>query len=309
MELIKCFKALCDPTRLRLFYLLQEYELNVNEVVKIVEMIQSGVSRHLKILVESDLLISRRDASFIYYTAAKSDITKTLIALIDQNNKLQASELTENFDKDLQKARAIIKIRQNRTKKFFKTIAPQWDNLKKEVFGNFDLDAVIKEKILFKGNISDFGCGTGELIEKLSNEKFNKLIGIDSSPQMLDQARLRLSKTSRADLRLGELEYLPMKNREIDTAIMNMVLHHISQPQLCLVEIYRVLKTKGIFILTDFEKHDNKKIKKIMGGSWSGFEKEKIETWLKDAGFKLLLIDSFNVNFNLNINFFVSQKY
>ncbi len=126
---------------------------------------------------------------------------------------------------------------------------------------------------------------------------------------MLDQARLRLSKTSRADLRLGELEYLPMKNREIDTAIMNMVLHHISQPQLCLVEIYRVLKTEGMFILTDFEKHDNKKIKKIMGGSWSGFEKEKIETWLKDAGFKLLSIDSFNVNFNLNINLFVSKKY
>jgi len=312
MELIKCFKALCDPTRLRLFYLLQEYELNVNEVVKIVGMIQSGVSRHLKILVESDLLISRRDASFIYYTAAKSDITKTLIALIDQNNqnnKLKASKLTENFDKDLKEAREIIKIRKNRTKKFFKTVAPQWDNLKKEVFGNFDLDAVIKEKISFKGNISDFGCGTGELIEKLSNEKFNKLIGIDSSLQMLDQARLRLSKTTRADLRLGELEYLPMKNREIDTAIMNMVLHHISQPQLCLAEIYRVLKTKGIFILTDFEKHDNKKIKKIMGGSWSGFEKEKIEMWLKDAGFDLLSIDSFNVNFNLNINLFVSQKY
>ena len=303
MELIKSFKALSDKTRLRLLYLLQEYELNVNEIVQIVDMIQSGVSRHLKILVESDILTFRRDASFIYYTAAKHDTAKALISLIKKSNDLQ-----QVFQNDLTKAREIIRIRKNRTKKFFKIIASQWDTMKKEVLGNFDLDLIIKEKILFHGNISDLGCGTGELIEKLSGETSDKLIGIDSSPEMLEQARLRLSKTGKADLRLGELEYLPMKNREIDTAVMNMVLHHISQPQLPMAEVYRVLKSKGIFILTDFEKHDNKKIKKIMGGSWSGFEKEKIETWLKDAGFTLLSIDSFKVKHKLTINLFISKK-
>jgi len=303
MELIKSFKALSDKTRLRLLYLLQEYELNVNEIVQVVDMIQSGVSRHLKILVESDILTFRRDASFIYYTAEKHDTAKTLISLINKSNELQ-----QVFQKDRTKAQEIIKIRKNRTKKFFKTIASQWDKLKKEALGKFDLDLIIKEKIFFHGNISDLGCGTGELIEKLSCEKSDKLIGIDSSPEMLEQARLRLSKTGKADLRLGELEHLPMKNREIDTAVMNMVLHHISQPQLPIFEVYRVLKAKGIFILTDFEKHDNKKIKKIIGGSWSGFEKEKIKTWLKDAGFTLLSIDSFEVKHKLTINLFISQK-
>ncbi len=71
MELIKCFKALSDKTRLRLLYILQFYELNVNEIVLVVNMIQSGVSRHLKILQESGLLSSRRDGSFIYYGASK----------------------------------------------------------------------------------------------------------------------------------------------------------------------------------------------------------------------------------------------
>ncbi len=303
MELIKCFKALSDKTRLRLLYLLQEYELNVNEIVQVVDMVQSGVSRHLKILVESDLLISRRDASYIYYLAAKNNTSNTFITLMKQNDDLKLF-----FDRDIKNAEKIIKIRKNRTKKFFKTIAHQWDTLKKEVLGDLDLDLIIKEKISSQGIISDLGCGTGELIKKLSNKNSAKLIGIDSSPQMLDQARQRLAKISRVDLRLGELEYLPMKNREIDTAIMNMVLHHISQPELSLAEVYRVLKSKGVFILTDFEKHDKKKISRIMGGSWSGFEKEQIKTWLKNAGFNLLSIDSFKINFDLTINLFISQK-
>ncbi len=48
MDVIRQFKALSDPTRLRLLHILNEVELNVNEIVSIVDMIQSGVSRHLK---------------------------------------------------------------------------------------------------------------------------------------------------------------------------------------------------------------------------------------------------------------------
>ncbi|MBU2454038.1 MAG: class I SAM-dependent methyltransferase, partial [Proteobacteria bacterium] len=105
-----------------------------------------------------------------------------------------------------------------------------------------------------------------------------------------------------------ELEYLPMKNKEIDTAIMNMVLHHISQPEVPIAEVYRVLKSGGMFILSDFEKHDQKKIKEIMGGSWLGFEKEIVETWLTDAGFALRTIDSYPVNHGLTVNVFTAEK-
>ena len=246
MELIKCFKALSDKTRLRLLCVLQQYELNVNEIVLVVDMIQSGISRNLKILLESGLLTSRRDGSFTYYCAAKNETTRSLIMLLEKNIGKE-----KIICQDLEKSREMIKIRQNRTKRFFKNIAPQWDRLKKEVFGNFNLNSMIKEKVSFHGNISDLGCGTGELIEKLAYNASHKLIGIDSSPEMLELARLRLSGTDNAELRLGELEHLPMKNKEIDTAIMNMVLHHISQPELPIAEAYRVLKSDGLFILSE----------------------------------------------------------
>jgi len=180
--------------------------------------------------------------------------------------------------------------------------------LKKEVLGEVDLNAVIKEKISFHGTISDLGCGTGELIDVLSEETSHKLIGIDYSPEMLEQARLRLSGTGNAELRLGELEHLPMKNQEIDTAILNMVLHHISQPELPIAEVYRVLKPGGLFVLSDFEKHDREEIKEIIGGSWLGFEKETIKTWLTDAGFHLKTVDAYPVNHNLMINVFTAKK-
>ena len=303
MELIKCFKALSDNTRIRLLYVLQQYELNVNEIVLVVDMIQSGVSRHLKILLDSGLLTSRRDGSFTYYFAAKNDTTLSLIRLLEKN--LDHKEITS---RDLEKSREMIKIRQNRTKRFFKHIAPQWDRLKKDVFGNFDLNSMIKGKVVFKGKIADLGCGTGELIDQLSKEITNNFIGIDSSPEMLEQARLRLSGANNAELRLGELEHLPMKNKEINTAIMNMVLHHISQPQLPIAEAYRVLKPEGFFILSDFQKHDQKNINEIMGGSWFGFEKEKIKTLLMDTGFLIRTIDSYPVNHGLTINVFTAQK-
>ncbi len=303
MDLIKCFKALSDNTRLRLVFILQQYELNVNEIVRVVDMIQSGVSRHLKILTESDLLIARKEGSFTYYSAANDDRLMPLNSMIKEH--LSMVELSQ---KDLEKASEMITIRQNRTKRFFKTVAPQWDRLKKEVLGHFDLNNKIKEMVSFDGNISDLGCGTGELLEVLSENTNGKLIGIDSSPEMLEQAKLKLSGIDGTELRLGELEHLPMGDREIDTAIMNMVLHHISQPKRPISEVFRVIKPGGVFILTDFEKHNKESIREIIGGEWLGFKKENITLWMIEQGFDNVSVTSFNVNQGLTINIFVAHK-
>jgi len=302
MELIKCFKALSDKTRLRLLYILRRYELNVNEIVLVVEMIQSGVSRHLKILLESGLLTSRKDGSFTYYAATRNDFINAFMALADKSAEM------EEIRTDLQKAGEMIKIRQNITRRFFKTVAPHWDQIKKQVLGGFDLNSMVIKKIFFQGSISDLGCGTGELIEKLSGRTPFKLVGIDSSPEMLEQARLRLLGKNNTELRLGELEHLPMKNKEIHTAIMNMVLHHISQPELPLLEAFRILEPGGTFILSDFDLHDQIRIRELMGGAWSGFEKEKIKTWLIETGFDLHQIESVPVNQGLIINIFTAEK-
>ena len=105
------------------------------------------------------------------------------------------------------KARQRITIRKNKTKRFFKTVAPQWEGLKKEVLGTFDLNRVLTEKIRSRNAVADLGCGTGELLERLYPDT-DKLIGVDSSPDMLEQSRMKLSGAGAVEREVGRCRKL-----------------------------------------------------------------------------------------------------
>lgn len=70
MELAARFKALSDETRLRMMGLLLEKELCVCEVMDILEMNQSRVSRHMGILKRAGLVVERRDRRWVFYRHA-----------------------------------------------------------------------------------------------------------------------------------------------------------------------------------------------------------------------------------------------
>jgi ArsR family transcriptional regulator len=64
---IKIFKALSDPTRLRILTLLLERDLCVCELLYILKMEQSRISHQLRILRDADLLEDIRDGKWIIY--------------------------------------------------------------------------------------------------------------------------------------------------------------------------------------------------------------------------------------------------
>ena len=74
MENIRLFKALSDPTRLRLVNILWDHELGVNDLVSILGAGQSGISRHLKILHEAGLLRCRRNGTWAFYSVSRDGI-------------------------------------------------------------------------------------------------------------------------------------------------------------------------------------------------------------------------------------------
>lgn len=302
MKIINHLKAISDETRLRLLFLLLRYELNVNEVVAVVGMIQSRISRHLKILAAADLLQFRRDGGFVYYSAMADEANSPVIKLVSD-----ALANDPVCTADLERAEALIRERKSRTKRFFESVADTWEARKHEVLGELDLNRIIADKVGATAVAADLGCGTGALLTAL-HEQIGIVIGVDSSPGMLEQARLRTGAMAGVNLRLGELEYLPMRDQEADCAMMNMVLHHISEPVKVLAEAHRILKPGGTFIIADFDKHNKAAVREKIGGAWFGFSQKEMEAWLEGAGFTSTGLDRFAVNYGLTVNLFSTKK-
>src|SRR5512143_1329758 len=67
-ELIRAFKALSDPTRLRIFLLLTQRDLCVCELMYILDMSQSRISHQLRLPTAAALVEDKRDGRWIIYT-------------------------------------------------------------------------------------------------------------------------------------------------------------------------------------------------------------------------------------------------
>ncbi|GFM32508.1 ArsR/SmtB family transcription factor [Desulfovibrio subterraneus] len=296
-------KALADETRLRLMHVLNRFELSVNELVSILEMGQSRVSRHLKILTGAGLLDSRRDGLWVFYSAPEEgpgrEFIDALIPFINADHTLQA---------DADMAAKIIEERARKTKQFFNSIAEDWDQLNRDVIGDFDLPGAIIGHMPRCKVALDLGCGTGTLLERML-EKALSVIGVDGSPRMLELAKRRLVEDAdRVSLRIGELEHLPLRDGEADFAAINMVLHHLSHPGEALKEIRRVLRPGGLLALADFDRHDNEKMRSEYGDRWLGFDMTTLALKLTEAGFSLKSSKSHPVERGLSIHLIVAEN-
>jgi ubiquinone/menaquinone biosynthesis C-methylase UbiE len=302
MESSNYFKALADITRLRLLHILLHFELSVNELVSLMDMGQSRISRHLKILTDATFLECRRDGSWAFYIAAKEGPGRNFIdsvKYIFDNERL--------FQQDLMRAEHIVQDRKLETVQFFNEIASKWDLLKSEILGDFDLNETIIGEVRTCDVVVDLGCGTGELMEKLRTVA-NRVIGVDSSSKMLERARDRFdTKDDEFDLRLGELEHLPLKNGEADCAVISMVLHHLSKPESVIAETCRILRENGRLIIVDFDKHGDEDMRMIYGDRWLGFSRGEIEGLLTFHGFLIEKIHSFPIQKELTLNLFKSS--
>lgn len=67
MELVKIFKALSDSNRLRALLALKDRELCVCQMVEMLSLAPSTVSKHMSILADAGLLISQKKGRWVYY--------------------------------------------------------------------------------------------------------------------------------------------------------------------------------------------------------------------------------------------------
>ena len=101
-------------------------------------------------------------------------------------------------------------------------------------------------------------------------------------------SRVDLANENRISLRIGELDHLPLRDQEADFACINLVLHHLSDPGEGLREIRRSLTTGGHLFVADFLQHHDETMRSRYGDRWLGFDEERLQERLRQAGFEVL---------------------
>jgi len=105
-EQAKVFKAFCDETRLRILQLLRSGEKCACVLQEQLNLRQSGLSYHMKILVESGVVESRKEGKWTYYTISEkgSAYAATLLkrlttpkAIKEGNNCCKTQPSNNNF--------------------------------------------------------------------------------------------------------------------------------------------------------------------------------------------------------------------
>ena len=283
VEILEHMSALSDPTRCRMLLMLEKHELTVSELCSVLQMPQSSVSRHLKTLADDNWITSRRDATSRFYTMPLDDLDSAASRLWPLIREQVASTTAAAHDE--RRLRGVLDRRRVKSQQFFATAAGKWDRLREDLFGDsFYLWAVLGliDPTL---TVGDLGCGTGQLTETVA-PYVRRVIAVDGSTEMLEAARTRLSDLHNVDIRRGELETLPLKDRELDAALLSLVLHYSPEPVRTLTEVARVCRPGGRILLVDMLPHHHDEYQQQMGHVWLGFSEKQIVKFLTDTGFQ-----------------------
>jgi len=279
--ILSWMESLADATRARLLRLLERQELAVAELCAVLQLPQSTVSRHLKVLADDGWISGRSEGTSRLYRLGANGLDPAARRLwVLLREQVAATTAAEQDD---QRLASVVAERQSRSRAFFSSAAGQWDRLRREMFGErFDLLALaglLDEDWV----VADLGCGTGQISATLA-PFVQRIVAVESSGAMLKAARRRLEGLDNVELRRGELEALPIDDGSIDAAAIYLVLHHVPDPAAVLRETARALRPGGRLLLVDMFRHDRTEYQQQMGHVWLGFEPEQMETWLRQAG-------------------------
>ena len=281
-ELLGAISALTDPARARILLILDAHELTVAELQAVLQLPQSTVSRHLKLLSEDGWLVNRSEGASRYYRIARH-----APPALQRVWEAVREEISTSPDaaQDGIRAREVLSRRRTRSQEFFSTAATQWDAVRSELFGDAPEAGALLALLDANWEVADLGCGTGQVTASIA-PWVRQVTAVDDSDAMLSAARTRLAECSNVELRRGELEAVPLPARSVDVALLFLVLHYVPDVSAVLSEAARVLRPGGRVLIVDMEAHGRAEYREQMGHVWLGFERDQMAGWLSDAGFE-----------------------
>ncbi|MCE2812445.1 MAG: metalloregulator ArsR/SmtB family transcription factor [Planctomycetaceae bacterium] len=282
--MIAWMQSLSDPTRSRILRILERSEVSVAELCNVLQLPQSTVSRHLKVLVDDGWVNGRREGTSNWYRMGGSEMPPHQKKLWSVAKNHCLPETTS--EQDDARLEQVLDSRRSKTQTFFSTAAGRWDRLRNELFGS-RLDAwAIAAALNRSWTVGDLGCGTGTISQTLA-PWVHRVIAVDASAAMIQSARKRLKDASNVEIRKGELTTLPIDDESLDLAMMGLVLPYLAEPQRVFREAARASRIDGRLVVLDMLAHDRTEYREELGHIWMGFSKAQISEWLTVAGWML----------------------
>ncbi|WP_086930416.1 ArsR/SmtB family transcription factor [Agarilytica rhodophyticola] len=278
-------KAAGDILRLDILCALAKGSFGVLELCTVFDIKQSGMSHHLKVLANANLVVTRKEGNSIFYqraTVKPEDPAAEIKSAIFQS--IDKVELADNVKANLQK---IYQQRSQASNAFFSENSERFTQ-QQDLIAAYDVYGVHVAQMLDSSSLKDFdvaleiGPGAGEFLEVLS-DKFKYVSAVDNSSEMLAKATHYCQQKGLSNIHfiLDDSGYCRRVEHSLNCIVLNMVLHHIPSPEQTLEDIALGLRKGGIVIICDLCRHDQDWTHNACGDLWLGFEPEDLNAWAK----------------------------
>lgn len=279
-------KAGGDVLRLQILRVLASDSFGVLELAQIFAMRQSGISHHLKVLAQAGLLATRREGTAIFYRralASSGEPGSTLhAALLAEADALPLAAAVQQRIAEVQRRRSAA------ARDFFtRTLArfrAQQDLIAGLAQYRDSVLALLDALPFATGACAlEVGPGDGGFLPDLAR-RFAHVQALDNNPAMLELARQRCIEEGLENVQLTLADALHDPQPPADCVVLNMVLHHFSDPASALVQLARQIRPGGSLLLTELCQHHQDWAREACGDLWLGFDQETLTDWAQRAG-------------------------
>ena len=281
-RLVALLGSLTEAKRLRILRLLEQQELGVLELCDVLQLPQSTVSRHLKVLGDQKWVRGRREGTTHLYRTILDELDPAARKLW-----IFTREQTEGWmtaKQDQLRLQRLLAAREVDRETFFAGAASEWDRLRQDLYGERFSIAAMLALLPTDYVVADLGCGSGNLSVELAPH-VKSVIGVDGSAAMLKAARKRTASFANVDLRKGDLSAVPIDSGTCDAALLVLALTYAPEPASAVGELARILKPGGRGVIVDLLPHDREEFRRQTGQTSLGFEPSAIDELMMNAGF------------------------
>jgi len=279
--MLAIFRAVGDPSRLRILLLVQGMELAVGEIAQVLQQSQPRVSRHLRILAEAGLIERVREGAWVFVRLGAAATAGPVLSLIET---LAAGEDVGAADRA--RLGQVRETRAAAVDAWFAAHAADWEQER----SLHTREAGVEQAIVAAlggalGDLVDVGTGTGRMIELLG-PRAGSALGLDRNPEMLRLARNRIDASGLANARVqaGDMYGLPLPAAACDTLLLHQVLHYADNPAAVIAEAARVLRPGGRLLVIDLMPHNREELRQERRHVRLGFGDDAVLGWMAEAG-------------------------